>query len=288
VPLHELAPDQRIVPVTQAILSEHGFSLASDHAVLDFGCGEGRHVYEFRDAGFQAFGYDRENCLRLRDQADAELFRFPEQAAVARIPYGACTFDLVISTAVLEHVLDYENAFSETHRVLKPGGCSLHYFPSRYRPIEAHTFVPFGGIWQREAYFLFWAFLGVRNTFQRGVNFREVASRNAEYAKRGVCYLRKAGIVEVAHRHFTTVRFVEDSYLRHCPGPSHHLYPLVRAIPPLKHLYAALHTRVLLLRKSPELAAAQSPDQPPQAFVPRAVGASERNPPSPGLRSSAR
>lgn len=231
------------------ILADHGFSLSKNHAILDFGCGSGRHVFEFRDAGFNAFGYDKTNCLTLRDPAASSFFRFSQDEAGYRIPYDDSTFDLVYSTSAFEHVVDYDSAFFEISRVLKPGGASLHYFPSRYRPVEPHIFVPFGGMFKSYNYFLFWAALGIRNNFQRGKRCREVAKLNLEYSKSGLCYLRKAEIAVLAWRYFKSVAFVEDSYLKHCPGRSRYLYPLVWVFPGFKYLYAALHTRVLLLKK---------------------------------------
>lgn len=39
-------------------------------------------------------------------------------------------FDIVITEDVLEHIPNYEKAFSEIHRILKPGGC--HFFTIPY------------------------------------------------------------------------------------------------------------------------------------------------------------
>ncbi len=52
----------------------------------------------------------------------------------------------VYSTSVFEQVPEQELAFREIYRVLKPGGLSLHNFPSKWRPIESHMRVPLGGI----------------------------------------------------------------------------------------------------------------------------------------------
>jgi SAM-dependent methyltransferase len=245
----ELSADQRIVRMTRNILEDHGFSLSNRHTILDFGCGSGRHVYEFRDGGFTAFGFDEGQYLVLRDPADLSFFRFSEGGRNYRVPYEDSTFDLVYSTSVLEHVLDFDAVLSEIGRVLKPDGVSLNYFPSRCRPIEPHIFVPFAGVFQNYYYFLFWAALGIRNSFQRGKGCREVATRNLEYSKTGIRYLRKGEIAASAHRYFKQVHFVEDSYMKHCPGRSGSLYPLAKVLPGFKYLYAALHTRALLLRK---------------------------------------
>lgn len=245
----QLSPDQNIVTVTRNILTDQAFALSYDHTILDFGCGSGRHVFEFRDAGFIAFGYDTANSLILREPAEIACFRFSPDEGNSRIPFNDNTFDLVYSTSVFEHVMDYDAALSEISRVLRPGGASLHYFPSRYRPIEPHTFVPFAGIFQSYRYFLLWAALGIRNSFQRGKPFREVARLNLEYAKTALCYLQKAKILALARPYFNVVKFVEEIYLKHAPGRSRYLCPLVKVFPAFQYLYAAFHTRVLLLRK---------------------------------------
>jgi SAM-dependent methyltransferase len=44
------------------------------------------------------------------------------RADAESLPFGAAGFDLVLGHAVLHHLPDLERAFSEFHRVLKPGG----------------------------------------------------------------------------------------------------------------------------------------------------------------------
>ena len=244
-----LPPDQRIATVTTRILADYGFSLSKTHSILDFGCGSGRHVLEFRGTGFNAFGYDTANSVNPVPSAELPFFRFSNDDRRPRIPWNDAAFDLVYSASVFEHVVDYDSTLSEISRVLKPGGVSLNYFPSRYRPIEPHMCVPFAGVFQRHKYFLFWAALGIRNRFQRGKPWREVARLNFDYSRSCLCYFRKDKIAAVAQRQFSRVDFVEDSYLRHAPGRSRYLYPIVQLLPGLKHVYSALHTRVLLLRK---------------------------------------
>ncbi len=44
------------------------------------------------------------------------------RADAESLPFAAESFDLVLGHAVLHHLPDLERAFSEFHRVLKPGG----------------------------------------------------------------------------------------------------------------------------------------------------------------------
>lgn len=52
-----------------------------------------------------------------------------EKIDLLSIPYGECTFDILIVNHVLEHVPDDMKALSEIHRVLKPGGLAILQTP---------------------------------------------------------------------------------------------------------------------------------------------------------------
>ena len=55
------------------ILEELGYDLKPESMVLDFGCGEGKAVHEWRDHGYQAFGCD----IKLRNKVIIQRnFRF--------------------------------------------------------------------------------------------------------------------------------------------------------------------------------------------------------------------
>ncbi len=252
-PVGELPDIQKMVNVCIGILKEEGFSLERHHAILDFGCGSGRHTYEFRDQGFNAFGFDTKPYVRLREESDRRFFMFPETSGDSSIPRPDNSFDFLFSMSVLEHTLDYDSAFREMSRVLKPGGMALHVFPSRLRPIEPHMYVPFGGCIHNHAYFLFWAALGVRSEIQAGKSWKEAARMNLNYARRGIHYLGKREILAHARRHFPYGRFAERSFIdqtKEVSTVSRWVYPAIRALPFLSLVYGTFHTRVLLLRKA--------------------------------------
>ena len=98
-----------------------------------------------------------------------------------RLPFEDNRFDYVISSQVLEHVMDYDATFGEIRRVLKPGGISLHTFPSRYVLIEPHTFIPLASVIKSRSWLRLWALLGIRNDYQAGKSAREVAKLNHAY-----------------------------------------------------------------------------------------------------------
>src|SRR5579863_7351807 len=135
-------------------------------------------VYQFLDAGFDAAGFDILDYLKLRSDDDRRFFSILQEVrpevpdftvdwATFRLPYPDNHFDFIFSGEVLEHVQHHGSVLSEIARVLKPLGCSIHSFPSKYRLLEPHMFVPGATLFKSVAYFLPWALLGIRNEHQR-------------------------------------------------------------------------------------------------------------------------
>lgn len=235
---------RNLVPFHRGVAAEQGFELRPPLRVLDYGCGAGGHVYEYRDAGFEAFGYDVRDYLQLRDEVDAAWFR-----CGTAIPFPARHFDFVFSHQVFEHVHDHEQAIAEIARVLKPGGCSFHTYPPTYRFIEGHIYVPLAGRFQSAPWLYLWARLGIRNDYQRGMSAREVARLNKSWLASDTKYVSKSYITELCRRHFSEVAYVEDSYLRHWPGRTRVLAPLVNRVPPVKFIVSNVVERALWLRR---------------------------------------
>ncbi len=57
----------------------------------------------------------------------------------SRIPFESDSFDIVISTAVLEHVLDMDTFVRELHRVTRAGGINYHLYHNFYSLSGAHN-----------------------------------------------------------------------------------------------------------------------------------------------------
>ena len=97
-------------------------------SVLDIGTGPGFLAAEIAAAAGptgQVCGIDISDSMlalaRARmptDQAPVEL----RHGEAVRIPYPDASFDVAVSTQVLEYVADIATALSEIHRVLRPGG----------------------------------------------------------------------------------------------------------------------------------------------------------------------
>lgn len=182
-------------------------------SVLDLGCGMGALVASLRSQGYDAFGCDiaGSKASAFVADTDTENRLRPIELHPYRLPFDDAQFDCVLSSQVLEHVMDYESTFREIHRVLKPGGISLHTFPSRYGLIEPHVLVPLASIIQNRLWLQLWALLGIRNQFQTGKRASEVARLNNDYLRAHTNYLTKTQIKHHA-RQFSEATFTESVF----------------------------------------------------------------------------
>jgi SAM-dependent methyltransferase len=194
-----------------------GLTEPSQARVLDFGTGAGKLVEHLFALGYDMRGCDTGTYWPEATPAQAERLSVIGSAPY-RLPYADTSFDAVVSTSVLEHARNKEEVFREIHRVLKVGGCALHLFPAKwYLPVEPHTYVPLlNALWPHcPGWWLsLWAFLGVRNEFQRGRPWREVARLNAEYSEQGLSYWSDRAYRELSLRVFGNYSDSMDLYVR--------------------------------------------------------------------------
>jgi SAM-dependent methyltransferase len=231
----------RHLELQRNILRDLGHTLTPGAQVLDFGCGAGEMVGEYRVAGYDAFGCD----LRVEVETDHLL-----RMAGGRIPFADDSFDFVFSDQVLEHVQDHNRAFAEIERVMKPGGISLHIFPAKLKPTESHVLVPLGGLMQQRWWLTLWACLGVRNSFQKSKSVREVVNLNYDYLHTRTNYLSRSQIVAAASAYFGATEFAERYMIKHSYGHARRLYPLVHWLPATAWVYSTCYSRVLFMQKS--------------------------------------
>ena len=101
--------------------------------VLDVGSGFGRHVYECARRGAHVVALDHadDEVTQTRDtlaaMVDADEIPADRLIGVCRgdatrLPFPDATFDVVITSEVLEHIQDDVAAIAEMVRVLAPGG----------------------------------------------------------------------------------------------------------------------------------------------------------------------
>jgi malonyl-CoA O-methyltransferase len=93
-------------------------------AVLDLGCGTGRHALWLAGAGAAVTAVDFSLGMMEKGRAKtgAEKVRFLVHDLHERLPFADGAFDAVVSGLVLEHLHDLDAFFAEARRVLKPGG----------------------------------------------------------------------------------------------------------------------------------------------------------------------
>ncbi len=93
-------------------------------AVLDLGCGTGRHAVWLASAGAHvtAVDFSERMLAEARRAVKGAGVRFLVHDLHEPLPLPSGTFDLVVSGLVLEHLRDLAGFFAESHRVLRSSG----------------------------------------------------------------------------------------------------------------------------------------------------------------------
>jgi ubiquinone/menaquinone biosynthesis C-methylase UbiE len=104
--------------VREAVGGVHGL------AVLDLGCGTGRHAVWLAAAGavVTAVDFSEGMLMEARRKPGPAAIRFLIHDLHEPLPFREQTFDLVVSGLVLEHLRDLQRFFHEARRVLRLGG----------------------------------------------------------------------------------------------------------------------------------------------------------------------
>jgi len=233
------------------VLASLGLPLQLEAKILDLGCGAGTLVQAMREQGYSAYGIDlsfKEG--QYRDVlADAGYLRLMSTDDY-KIPFADNTFDLVSTDQVFEHVQNHSMVLSEIHRVLKSGGISLNVYPPRLIPVEPHVFVPLASVFRADWWLSLWALLGVRNTKQKGMTYREVASENAQYLSSKTNYLPDTVLREVAAGIGLEVISCEKEMLESYSGLTQFIMNINKVVRVLPWLCRTFISRVVVLKKS--------------------------------------
>lgn len=278
---------QRAAQIIMGTLRELGYQLNPGSIVLDFGCGKGWLTYQLRKKGIEAFGVDvnrywkSEGPRNISEHAIVEELCRQEKLCEVdemifrtinldnyRIPFDDNTFDAVISTEVFEHVRNYTQTLAEIKRITKPGGCNLHWFPSRSVPIEPHIFVPLASVIRTRSWLRLWALLGIRNSFQKGMQWREVADANFRYLRSSTTYHSKEKIKGLIAAQFGNISFVESVAIRQFPRVRRSkLLFAASKLPLIPFLYSTFQERFVFFTKPeqrPVLASAHLSETQPR------------------------
>ena len=188
---------------------------------MDLGCGEGEMVRRLRELGYEAHGCDFPGEYSLMHSIGDWVSLI--ETAPYRLPYPDASFDVVVSTQVLEHVANNEDFIREIQRVLKPDGVTLHLFPSKWwLPFEVHLGVPFlSWMWPRvPAWWLaLWAAVGVRNPYQTGFDWRRTTQANLAFCADGIDYRSKRYYLKLFSQFFARVSSPMNLVMTHGSGP---------------------------------------------------------------------
>lgn len=188
--------------------------------VLDYGCGAGEIVGAGRESGidivgvetFYAGGSYRDDARRTGLLA-REILEFDGRT----LPFEDGAFDLVMSNQVLEHVPDLGSVVSEIARVTRPGGVSVHLFPSRDVWREGHCGVSFlhrgfGHPRVREAYAV--------AARRAGAGYHAADRRPVEWAQATIawldefCFYRERSAIHATFATYFELRGAEEDYAR--------------------------------------------------------------------------
>jgi SAM-dependent methyltransferase len=106
----------------RAVIERH---LPAGARVLEIGGGTGLQARELSERGFAVTSIDLEGSTYAHDRV------FPVIDYDGRtLPFEPRSFDVVLSSNVLEHVRDLPSMEREIHRVLTPGGRCIHVLPT--------------------------------------------------------------------------------------------------------------------------------------------------------------
>ena len=133
----ELPPAEEVLQFLELLPQAPG------REVLDHGCGAGRHTLLLAQHGYTVSGLDisPRGCeLTRRRLQEVGLEARVAVGDMRRLPYGARSFDAVISRGVITHgtAADVTTAVTEIARVLRPGGLFLCTFISTRSSLLGH------------------------------------------------------------------------------------------------------------------------------------------------------
>ena len=110
-------------------------------AVLDLGCGTGFSSFLLAKRGFKVTGLDiSDKFLKIMKPKESKDLKFVA-GDILNLEFPDCSFDLVTSHEVIEHITNVEKALSEMARVVKRGGRIIIVSPNLGSPLNPLRFI---------------------------------------------------------------------------------------------------------------------------------------------------
>jgi ubiquinone/menaquinone biosynthesis C-methylase UbiE len=116
--------DANPLPALEEPIVQEAIGDVSGLAVLDLGCGTGRHALWLAAGGavVTALDFSAGMLDEARKKPGGDAVRFLVHDLHEPLPFPAGGFDLVVCGLVLEHLSDLDAFFREVRRVLRDGG----------------------------------------------------------------------------------------------------------------------------------------------------------------------
>ncbi len=115
--------------------------------ILDCGCLYGGYSFEFARHGGNVISIDMRSeeheYLHKIKKKTRNLLISQITANALFLPFKSNSFDIIIASSLIEHVLSRDILLSEFHRCLSPNGMLYLSFPPLYSFVGGHTIRPF-------------------------------------------------------------------------------------------------------------------------------------------------
>lgn len=112
-------------------------SLDRESTILEIGAGGGFFLESLREQGFQNLTGSDITVTALREMSRRAAEMHVVAADAESLPFADQSFDIVISSDVIEHLPRVQDHLRDVHRILRSGGCYLLKTPNR-RPAQLY------------------------------------------------------------------------------------------------------------------------------------------------------